>query len=72
MIKHPACLNKVYRPGFPPFLCQCTLSAFRQTSMYPFSISKDNMHPFSISTDERVPLKFLMTKYFIMINHRYI
>jgi len=26
------------------------------------------MYPFSILTDEHVPLKFLMTKYFIMIN----
>jgi len=30
------------------------------------------MYPFSISTDEHVPLNFLMTKYFIVINHRYI
>jgi len=30
------------------------------------------MYPFSIPTDEHVPLKFLMTKYFIMIIHRYI
>jgi len=30
------------------------------------------MYLFNISTDARVPLKFLMTKYFIMINHRYI
>jgi len=30
------------------------------------------MYPFSLPTDEYVPLKFLMTKYFIVINHRYI
>jgi len=30
------------------------------------------MYPFSILTDEDIPLKFLMTKYFIMINHKYI
>jgi len=30
------------------------------------------IYPFSISTDEHVLLKFLMTKYFIMINHRYV
>jgi len=30
------------------------------------------MYRFSISADEHVPLKFLMTKYFIMINHKYI
>jgi len=30
------------------------------------------MHPFSISKDEHVPLNFLVTKYFIMINYRYI
>jgi len=30
------------------------------------------MYPFSISTDEHVPLKFLMTKHFIMTNHIYI
>ena len=47
--------------GFPTFLWPCTPSAFWNISMYPFSIS----------TDEYVPLKFLMTKYFIMINHRY-
>jgi len=29
------------------------------------------MHPFSISTDEYVPQKNFMTKYFIMIIHRY-
>ena len=32
----------------------------------------DTALPFSISIDEHVPLKFLMTKHFIMINHRYI
>jgi len=43
-------------------------------SMYLFAISKDKHvgYPFSISTDEQVPLKFLMTKYFVMINHTYI
>jgi len=30
------------------------------------------MYPFNISTDEHAPLKFPMTKYFVMINHRYI
>jgi len=30
------------------------------------------MYPFSISTDEHVPLKFLVTKYVIMVIHRYI
>jgi len=47
--------------GFPNFLWPHTPLAFRQMSMYPFSISKD----------KHVALKFLMTKYFIMINHRY-
>jgi len=28
------------------------------------------MYPFSISTDQNVPLKFVMTKYFLMSNHR--
>ena len=28
------------------------------------------MYPFSISTDELGPLKFLMTKYFMMNNHK--
>jgi len=43
-------------------------------SMYLFSIPKDKHvgYPFSISTNEHVPLKFLVTKYFVMINHRYI
>jgi len=31
-----------------------------------------SMYPFNILTDEHVPLKFLMTKYFIMIKHRYV
>jgi len=31
-----------------------------------------SMYLFSISTDQHVPLKLLMTKYFIIINHRYI
>jgi len=30
------------------------------------------MYPFSILTDEYVTLNFLMTKYFIMLNHKYI
>jgi len=30
------------------------------------------MYPFRIPTDEHVPLKFLMTKYFVVSNHRYI
>jgi len=30
------------------------------------------MYPFSILADEHVPLKFLVTKYFIVINHEYI
>jgi len=42
---------------FPAFLLPYTPSAFQQLSMYPFKIS----------TDEHVPLKFLITKYFIMI-----
>jgi len=41
-------------------------------TMYPFSIPKDKHVPFSISTDEHVPLKFLKTKYFIMINQLYL
>jgi len=32
--------------GFPTFLWPCTPSAFRQMSMYPFSIAKDNHVPF--------------------------
>jgi len=39
----------------------CTPSAFQKLSMYPFNIS----------TDEHVPLKFVMTIYLIMLNHRY-
>ena len=30
------------------------------------------MYIFRISTDEHLPLKFLMKKYFIMTNHKYI
>jgi len=41
-------------------------------SMYPFSILADKYVPFTISTDEHVPLKRLMTKYFIIIFHIYI
>jgi len=43
--------------GFPTFPLQCTPSEFQQISMYPFSIL----------TDEHVPLKFPMTKHFIII-----
>jgi len=45
--------------GFPTFLLPCTPSAFQQISMYPLA-------------DEYVPLKIFMTKYVIMIIHRYI
>jgi len=31
----------VIEQGFPTFLLLCTLSAFRQMRMYPFSISTD-------------------------------
>jgi len=48
--------------GFPTFLLLCTPSTFQQINMYPFSIS----------TDEYAHLEFVMTKYFIMIIHRYI
>jgi len=40
----------------------CTPSAFQQISMYSFSIS----------TDEHALLQNLMTKYFVIIIHRYI
>jgi len=40
--------------------------------MYPYSISTDKDDPFRILTDEHVPLKLLMTKYFLMIFHKYI
>ena len=40
----------------------CTPTAFQQIRMYPFRIL----------TDEHVPLKLFMTKYFLMIFHRYI
>jgi len=30
------------------------------------------MYPLGIPTDEHMPLKFLVTKYFIMHNHGYI
>jgi len=30
------------------------------------------MYPFRILTDEHAPLKLFMTKYFLMIFHRYI
>jgi len=30
------------------------------------------MYPFSVSADEHVPLKFHISKYFIMSNHSYI
>ena len=47
--------------GFPNFHLPCTISAFRQMSMYPFSIS----------TDECTP-KISYEKIFIMISHGYI
>ena len=53
--------NKQFNSGVPNLLLPCTNLAFRQMSMYPFRIS----------TDEHMPLKFLMTKYFIMIIHRF-
>jgi len=43
--------------GFPTFLLPRTPTAFQQVSVYPFRISND----------EHVPLKFLMTKYFMII-----
>ena len=46
--------------GFPTFFWPWTASTFQQVIMYPFSIAKG----------EHVPLKFFMTKYSIMINHR--
>jgi len=36
------------------------------------AISRQPQYPFRILTDEHVPLKLLMTKYFLMIFHRYI
>jgi len=46
--------------GFPTFLLPCTPSAFRQMSMYPFSISTDKYVRLQHSTDTHVPLKFPM------------
>ena len=64
-------LHLLYQ-GFPTFLWQCTPSAFRQMSIYHFSISKDKNVPLQHFDRWTCTLKFLMTKYFIMINHRYI
>jgi len=58
--------------GFPTFFLPCTPSAFRQMSMYPWSISTDKDVPFIFLTDEHEALKLIMTKYFVMIFHRYI
>jgi len=58
--------------GFPTFFLPCTLSAFRQMSMYPYSISTDKDVPLQNLADEHVPLKLFMTKYFLMIFHKYI
>jgi len=55
-------IHNLLTQGFPTFLLPCSPSAFQKISMYPFSDL----------TDEHLPLKFLMTKYFIMLVHRYI
>jgi len=53
-----------------------TLSEILLTKVVLSSAGRPNlsltMYPFSIPTDEHVTLKFLMTKYFIIINHRYV
>jgi len=66
------CVLVLLQQGFPTSLLPSTPSAFRQRRMYPSAFRKISMHPFSISTDEYVPLKFVMTNFFVMINRRYI
>jgi len=40
--------------------------------MYPSAFQQISMYPFNMLIDENVPLKYRMTKYIIMIIHRYI
>jgi len=56
--------------GFPSVLLRCTPLAFCQMSMHPFSISTNYNVLLQHLTDEHVPLKFLMTKCFVVIIHR--
>ena len=58
--------------GSQPFSDHVPLQRSDRWACIPSAFQKISMYPLSISTDEHVPLTFLMTGYFIMVNHRYI
>jgi len=58
--------------GFPTFLLSCTPSAFRQMSMYPFSISKYKHVPLQYFERWTCTPKISYDKIFYHDYHRYI
>jgi len=59
--------NNLFRAAFVPKASRCNYCTVRRFVSGDPNLSL-TMNPFSISTDEHLPLKFIMTKYFIILD----